>query len=170
MQVSAIIISNESKREAQLEREILMSEDSDLLCADGQMQDEVVFIAQLHRRARLLNNGFQRQVLGVVLNHSRKAVQTDQRFMKSLYCSSSAVESPSRFPAINQRLAPTGKPALALQGSTNLFVHSKHSNSMRMKFQSSTALSESFAESIASAPSEIVTCEFKEGEALVEVC
>jgi hypothetical protein len=76
-QVSAVIVSEDSKREMQLEHTIMMRDDQCL--ADGQGQDEELFIAQLHRRARLLNDGFQRRVCAVVESHSSQVDQNDAK-------------------------------------------------------------------------------------------
>jgi hypothetical protein len=253
--VNAITISDESKKEAKLEREILRLMTEDPLSADGQSQDEEVFIAQLHRRARLLNDGFQRRVFGVVESHASKTVPADQRGTEPIYFSSSVVESQSLsdvgsqslFPVPSQQPASAQLLVLDLQDSKSVFVHSKQSdinaaaghcnlmitpdgnrnsfqalpvrrpswetssswrgsarqslegrlahakltspssvhaelcrapartmssfnNPMQARTSSSTTFSESVTDSIVAGSSEMITCEFKEGEAVVEVC
>ena len=65
-------MSEESKKEAFKERMEIgddnrqrEGEDQDLNYDTQRSDQEDVFIAQLHRRARLLNDGFQKQVLVV---------------------------------------------------------------------------------------------------------
>ena len=69
LQVRAITISRESMREARLERAMVSSggkvdgdDDAQQGYISQRSDQEDVFIAQLYRRARLLNSSFQMQV------------------------------------------------------------------------------------------------------------
>ena len=73
-QVRAITITEEARREAQAECDRICSADSGWL-TQGDRED--VFIAQLHRRAMLVNDGFQLQVLAVLREHEIGAENVD---------------------------------------------------------------------------------------------
>ena len=72
-QVRAVLVSNEAAMEAEAERDLDGNSSSQLNATEGLLGQsashrlgEEVFLAQLHRRALLLNDGFQNQILQVL--------------------------------------------------------------------------------------------------------
>ena len=91
-QVRAIVVYDEARREAHVESRDAGQVNGEHACpSEGEPEaagtvgfcaDEEVFIAQLHRRAQLLNEGFQRLVIDIVNAHAA-VVSSRQEIRKS---------------------------------------------------------------------------------------
>ena len=89
----AIIIPDEAIREAQAER----NEAVRAGMHDVQVDSEDVFIAQLHRRAKLVNKGFQQRVLDMLCQHH---IPVEYERERSYSCLGESTTSPKELQPI----------------------------------------------------------------------
>jgi hypothetical protein len=88
-QVLAVVVYNQAVREADLERRNQPSQTSSTA-----LLDEEIFITQLHRRAVLLNDEFQKKVLDIVAEHA--VADQEEQMVKLHRLSSVAFSNSSR--------------------------------------------------------------------------
>ena len=189
-QVRAIVIYDECAREAQLERE-------DLSCEYSRKSDEEVFIVQLHRRAKLLNDGFQQRVLDIIAGH---AISRDDEFKSNFLAhANAAVEFTTVGPTDSARSAagqekspsivspdseilgltetiPALNNAAVVNASNNIITmpesnrQSRHNSARIYQYGTLECLStEHKSETMDGGFSTILTCKFETGFGRVEV-